>query len=697
MRAASKALPFSSLTLLLLASGSGAIAASPEPQLQTITVLGLRESDAALVTGDAAQRLENRAGVSFYTAGGASRLPVLRGLNDDRVKLLIDGAPSTSACANHMNPALSYVDASQVKTVDVIAGITPVSLGGDSIAGTIAVQSAQPAYAKDDGIYRAGSLSAYYKSISNNVGFAASAALADANFSIGYDGAIDRAQSYDDGHGDKVLDTLYKTENHNITFGARDDVQELIVKLGYQYIPYQGYVNQYMDMVGNRSDSVKLQYTRDMRWGELVARVFWQDVSHEMGFFTSEKTGMMPMDTQGKDVGYALQANIALSPEHTLRIGHDFHRFTLDDWWPAVAGSMMMGPLDYVNINDGERDRIGLFVESDYRWNAQWSTLLGLRGDRVQSDAGDVQPYSWMPGMMNPDRAAALAFNAREHQRDDDHIDLTALARYEPTKTATYEFGYARKTRSPNLYERYSWGVGTMATRMIGWFGDGNGYVGNIDLQPETANTFSATADWHDAQRAQWEVKVAPYYTQVDDYIDADVIGATTLAGGIARNTLRFANHDATLYGVDLSGQARVWKNAAFGTGVLRGVLGYTRGERDDNDDSLYHIMPLNTKLVLEQSLRAWTNTVELQLVAHKSQVQALRLEEESAGYALVNLRSAYDWKQVRVEAGISNLFDRYYVLPLGGANIAEWKSSGTLGNVPGPGRSLDVGVTLKF
>jgi iron complex outermembrane receptor protein len=107
--------------------------------------------------------------------------------------------------------------------------------------------------------------------------------------------------------------------------------------------------------------------------------------------------------------------------------------------------------------------------------------------------------------------------------------------------------------------------------------------------------------------------------------------------------------------------------------------------------------MPLNAKLALEQNIRAWTNTIELQAVARKSRVQDLRLEEESAGYALVNLRTAYDLKAVRIEAGISNLFDRYYDLPLGGANIAEWKNSGTLGVVPGPGRSLDVGATLRF
>ena len=37
---------------------------------------------------------------------------------------------------------------------------------------------------------------------------------------------------------------------------------------------------------------------------------------------------------------------------------------------------------------------------------------------------------------------------------------------------------------------------------MVNWFGDGNGYVGNLDLEPEQANTVSATFDWHATDRA---------------------------------------------------------------------------------------------------------------------------------------------------------------------------------------------------
>ncbi len=63
---------------------------------------------------DTAKLLEDTPGVGLYGAGGASSLPVIHGLNDDRVKTDINGMTLTSACANHMNPPLSYIDRSNI-------------------------------------------------------------------------------------------------------------------------------------------------------------------------------------------------------------------------------------------------------------------------------------------------------------------------------------------------------------------------------------------------------------------------------------------------------------------------------------------------------------------------------------------------------------------------------------------------------
>jgi iron complex outermembrane receptor protein len=73
--------------------------------------------------------------VSVYGAGGVSSLPVIRGLADDRLRTQVDGMDLVAACPNHMNSPLSYIDPTAVANIDVYAGVTPVSVGGDSIGG----------------------------------------------------------------------------------------------------------------------------------------------------------------------------------------------------------------------------------------------------------------------------------------------------------------------------------------------------------------------------------------------------------------------------------------------------------------------------------------------------------------------------------------------------------------------------------
>ncbi|MDD2224339.1 MAG: TonB-dependent receptor plug domain-containing protein, partial [Pseudomonas sp.] len=99
-------------------------------------------------TSDTATLLRGVPGVSLNGTGGISSLPVIRGLADDRLRIKVDGMDLVSSCPNHMNPALSYVDPNNLDTLQVFSGITPVSVGGDSIGGTIIAESAKPEFAE---------------------------------------------------------------------------------------------------------------------------------------------------------------------------------------------------------------------------------------------------------------------------------------------------------------------------------------------------------------------------------------------------------------------------------------------------------------------------------------------------------------------------------------------------------------------
>jgi len=670
-------------------------------------------------TSDTAKLLDGQPGVSVYRAGGVSSLPVIHGMADDRVRAKVDGMDLVSACANHMNAPLSYIDPANVGSVKVFAGITPVSVGGDSIGGTIQVDSAAPEFAKAGaGTLLKGQAGAFYRSNNAAQGGNLSATIVGENVSMRYTGSTVQAKNYKAGGtfkpaavsagtignifvaGDEVASSQFKSNNQALAFGLRHENHLLELKLGWQSIPYQGFVNQYMDMLKNDSRQVNLAYTGQYAWGKLQARAYDEHTQHYMNTLEAKRTATqvlgMPMDTDGKNTGFSVKGDVILSERDILRVGAESQRYRLNDWWSPAPPSVMMSPNTFWNINNGQRDRLALFGEWEANWNPQWASQLGMRTESVKMNTGAVQGYSPMYA------AVANAFNAQNHQRTDNNLDVTALARYTPDEQKTFEFGYAQKTRSPNLYERFAWSTNNaMVMHMNNWFGDGNGYVGNLNLKPEVAHTLSGTANWHDAEG--FEVKIAPYYTHVTNYIDAarctGAGTACTPANLIATTgfvNLQFVNQTARLYGADISARLPIASGGGYGRFTATGVVNYVNGKNLTTGENLYHIMPLNAKLGVEQRWGNWTNSVEAQFVSAKTQVQAVRNELRTGGYSLMNLRSSYEWQQLHFDVSVENLFNKLYADPLGGSYLGQRLATyGT--SVPGMGRSVNVGMTVKF
>jgi len=445
-----------------------------------------------------------------------------------------------------------------------------------------------------------------------------------------------------------------------------------------------------MDMTSNESWAFDGHYNRAFSWGTVDIKAYHRDVDHEMNFL--EDNGGMPMNTQVRTTGYTVKADIPLTAADTLAVGNEFHHQWLNDYWPPVAGSMMMGPDTFININKATRDRLGTFAEWDSKWGDRFTTLIGVRNDLVRMDTGDVQPYS--AGMMGmADALAATAFNAADHKKSDTNWGFSALSTYVPEDGVTFELGYAHKTRAPNIYERYAWGRGSMSSRMIGWYGDGNGYVGNLALEPEKADTISAAVELRGEGDDAWLFRASPYYSHVDDYIDA--VRIASLGGGI--NQLQFVNQEAEFYGIDLSGATSRWSSDMLGSFRMTMTASWQRGKNLEDEGPLYHQMPLTATFVLEHEAGGFHNSVELELTREKTRVDTTRSEHVTGGYALLNLRTGYNWGNIGINLDVTNVLDTAYDLPLGGVSLGDFKSTGEMMPVPGYGRSFNVGLSVKF
>lgn len=782
------------------------VSAPPSRQDDSVIVGKEQLAREAPSLADAAQLLRGAPGVSLYEAGGVSRLPAIHGMADDRLNISVGGVEATSACANHMNPPLSYVGPGNVGKIEVYSGVTPVSKGGDSIGGAIIIEPQSPVFASQapagpaagadwplhgDGlrfgekndVYAAGSISSFYRTNNKGVGVSGTANVATDHFALLYVGSWSRAADYHaGGDGAKVLSSGFISENHAATLAYRNDGQLLSLRAARQLIPYQGFPNQRMDMVKNGSVEVDGRYQGTFDWGLVDARAYWRHVEHKMGFLYDKQPDNMPMATIGDDFGYSIKVDHRIDESHLVRVGSEFHGFRLNDWWEPIPGGgvmtandyttldpfaltpryidmtmLMMTPLTNRTINNGRRDRLGHFAEWEAKWSPQWSTLLGVRNDIVFMNVGPAQPYDprdpapmpmlaagkWvLMDMPNPDAPAAALFNARDRARVDVNFDMTAQARYQPDAFSTYEAGYSRKTRSPNLYERYAWAVGSMTTAMVNWFGDANGYTGNLDLKPEVAHTFGLTGSWR-APDGDWEARFAPFFSYVENYIDADRVASfrftgLALPGPYTFQELQFRNHKAELYGFDLSGRLKLADVPDVGRFTATAMVNYVYGRNLDTGnvqncgafaassrptpaavaydqacyllapkrgDGLYNIMPLNARFGIEHKLGGWSSGVELQLVDSKSHVSIQRNELRTPGYALLNLRTSYEWENLRFDLAIENVTDQRHYPPLGGFYITGYKAWTNTGvspfaipsPVPGVGRNFIAALTVKL
>lgn len=694
------------------------------------------------VVSDSARLLDGIPGVSVQSGGGISGLAAIHGLTGDRNRVQVDGMDFIAACPNHMNPPLSYIDPTQVGEITVHAGITPVSAGGDSIGGSIQVKSAPPFARAGHGWSTSGELSARLHSQGDARRTSGSAKLANEAVSFGVAASLSRAGNYHaggdfrsfsasgrEGHTldrDEVASSAYEVRNQSATIAFRTDTHLFTASYVQQDIPLQGYPNQRMDMTANDERRWQLAWQASEEWGALEARVWRERLRHAMGFGpdrqywygmqsmqpgTADYTvacaplgpmcaGDMPMETESRTTAATLLMSLQLRDQDLLRFGGEWQHYRLDDGWPPSGGAMW--PNRFWNIREGRRHRASVFAEFEGRLSSRWMLLLGARYTRVTTNTGEVQGYDidpTPPGSWAMTQADAAAFNARRRDQRDSMSDVTGLLRWTPHQRLDVELGYAYKSRAPNLYERYAWSTWSMAAVMNNIAGDGNGYVGDVNLKPERAQTWAMTMAWHaPGNPKDWQLRVTPWHTRVEDYIDAVALTST---GSNQFSVLRYANQSVRLLGVDFLAETKLTEGPS-GQWRLKGSGNWQRAENRDTGQPLYNSMPPNARLTLSHRLGGWEGDIELEGASAKTHVSTVRNEIPTQGYGLMHLRGSYQWPHWRVDAGVENLFNRLYALPTGGAYVAQGRTMGINAiphgiAVPGAGRGYYLSLKLDY
>ena len=685
----SKLLPFS-----LLMIGLNTPLYAEHINLSTISVEGIagEETPYALPmrpisapdTGELIKRLP---GANINRNGPLTSIAQYRGLFGDRVNVQIDGMHINPAGPNSMDTPLSYIPASRLEDIALYRGIAPVSSGMETIGGTIVATSKKIAFGNSDEMELEGNANAGYGENGDVYHTTLLTGLANKNHKFQISGSVERGNDleFDGGH---IRPSEHKRDTVGGSYAFQNDNQFASLQAEHHDTGKTGTPALPMDIIYARGETYAGKFKNKFTdGGELSVKLSYQDVDHRMAN-NKLRTAPSPMkqryaktDVNASGLGLAYDIS-----GWTVGLDADQSDHNADIYDPINA-------MFYVkNYNGIERDRYGIFGEKKFTVN-KWNLETGIRYTRVEMDADSVgTSMSMMQNMMGANaRTLQNNFNNSDREQNENLFDIVLNSSYPLSSQLDLISGLARKERAPSYQERYLW----IPLESTAGLADGNNYIGNIELDPETAYQAELGIDWH-TPKAAFSPRM--FYHHINDYIQGTPstnTAANMLSAMMGNpNPLQFDNVDAKLYGIDAN-----WLVALNTQWQLDGTVSYVRGKRRDTSDNLYRIAPLTARTMLSYIKTEWSVGVEAVTISAQNDVSSENNETESSGYAFFNLLGNYQaTRELTLSAGVNNVFDREYQDHLGGYNRIKDNPDIAPGErLPGLGRSAYVSVNLNW
>jgi iron complex outermembrane recepter protein len=690
----------------------------PGHTVEDFTHISVDPDKQGFSTADSAMLLKRFPGGNINDNGPLSGQIQYRGLFGPRMNVRLDGMHINSGGPNWMDPPMYYLPAPLLDTIEITRGIAPVSTGS-GIGGHIQANYKSSLFTNGDNFSSHGDLSVSAHSVDDGYNVGGLVALSNESHRLHLVGSRDDGNTRAYGDGD-IAATKYERNFAGIGYGTRIGEHEFAIDYRYDDTGDSGNPVLPLDIAFFRTHMVITSYAGV--WGDFPVKgsLTYSSIDHGMAnsilrpapnFSTLPLppfvgTDRRTVDADSEGLGYRLVLSHSLWKGEAI-FGVDGHAAEHS----AIVENPDVTPFFITNFDKAESDNYGFFAEWRGELNEQLDLEIGLRYDRVemQTDEVDAQPANLAMAMMPGTPPFALRmlrdrFNASDRNKTDNNFDWVVKLDYAQSEQLSFELGFARKTRSPSYLERYLW----IPLEVNAGLGDGNNYVGNVDLDPEISHQFEAAFYWHNDT-----AYLAPraYYRRIDDFIQGTPVPGAMMPAteffvrAVSTNAsgdpspLQFSNVDAEIFGVDLMYGIRF-----NDTLRMDGVLSYSRGKRRDIDDDLYRIAPLNSRLSFNYERAHWSASLEGVAYAKQKHISntittfsAVGSNAETPGYALLNISAQYRMPNagLRINAGVENLFDKSYIDHLSGFNRVQ-NSDVPLGQrLPGPGRN--VYITLNY
>ena len=663
---------------------------------------GLMESEIKLAdtsSPDLRSQLSQLPGVSVNGNGLISGIVQYRGLFGDRLKVKIDGVEIAGAGPNAMDSPLSHaLGNSQIVTL--YQGIAPVSVGFETLGGAIEIEDAKPVFAESSAFDTSSTLSASWFSNNDAKMLSVQVAAANNQNSVSFQGQFQEADNYSSASGAVVPSTFYERSGLKFSAARYTDDYELDFLVGSRNTNESGTPALAMDISFVDSLWYKFGLAKSLGndW-KAKAKIFGNQNEHIMTNFdlrftplpAAHRKNTVESEAVGMDLDF-----IQTAVQKNWKFGANYYS--------QVHDSGITNPNNVAffiqNFTNVQREVGSVYVEYDIAANPfnspnKNNNVHWQLGGRVTNVGYDADKVGSNMAVMNPNVAAlANGFNDSKRALDFDLIDAVMKAEKRINNHLQATFSFGQKERAPSYQELYSW----FPLGVSAGLADGRNYLGNLDLEKETADQIDAGLQLlYNGLTVMGNI----FYHSIDNYIigvPTNNIPANMIATMMgAQQPLQWDNRKAKLHGADLyiSKTIGSYWQATLSAQWLEGELTESiEGQRYP----LYRLAPLSGNIALHWNKEALDVSLSVNIADAQDDVSSLQNETTTPGYAVWNLNIHYQMMPALTLSLVAeNLFDKDYAQHLGGINRVADSEVAVGQKVPEIGRNIGLHAEYTF
>ncbi len=583
-------------------------------------------------------------GVDAVKRGGCGLDPVVRGLKEDRVNLLVDGTRIYGACPSRMDPPTMYVAPWSLESIEVVKGPYSVTRGPGGLGGTIELKT--HTFANTEKSEVAGSVGydtarhgqRVEASVGGGHGRWDGAATAGSEVSGDYNAADGTTVPADFRALDSALNLGYTTELGRIglAFATHRDAN-----VDYPALP--------MDARDASSYRYGLALDQDTAKGRLTAyhaKLYWNRVSHTMDNFDRDAAATMRMETRSDadTVGGRAELDLEVAGG-TLAVGADGYRLARDANRRTTMVMSSMGRRLKLWPDTLFSD-LGLFAEVHRPLAPRLTVRVGMRGDWIHSEARAGDGASGLAGQTVTDTfVAANGPDGADLDQTDFEVGGNVRLGYQVNDRWDLYLAAGTASRTPDATERYA----VFGPAPGGW------RVGNPALTDE--RNFEADLGAK-GNTGPLSLDTSVFVNRVDNYILASLLPGIPTPDGTPLKGYANLDH-ALLYGGEIS---VTW--AVTDAWQMSANTSYTEGVNGETNGPLPEIAPLSGRVEVrydDPAGRFWA-AAGSDWAAPQTRADAAFGEDDSPGYAVFDLGGGWQINErIKLTCKVANLLDRTY------------------------------------